>query len=180
MEAPSYHLWLKPSGKAYDILAEAIRELSRTLQAPLFDPHVTLLSRLTGSEPEDLVRTEQLAAQLRPFQIILTEPSFRDDYFQCLFMKVQETPPVIEAHSTAKAVFAHKTEMFMPHLSLVYGLYPIELKQKTIAALSPHLRLAFESKTVSLIKSNSDAPEDWQEMARIPMENGSKAGPETS
>jgi 2'-5' RNA ligase len=169
MEAPSYHLWLKPSGKAYDILADAIRELSQTLQAPLFDPHVTLLSRLTGSEPEHLLRTEQLAAKLRPFQIILTEPSFRDDYFQCLFMKVKETPQIMDAHATAKAVFAHKTENFMPHLSLMYGRYPIELKQKTIATLPADLCVAFESTAVSLIRANSDAPQDWYEMARIPM-----------
>jgi hypothetical protein len=66
-------------------------------------------------------------------------------------------------------VFAHKTENFMPHLSLMYGRYPIELKQKTIATLPADLCVAFESTAVSLIRANSDAPQDWYEMARIPM-----------
>jgi len=46
-----YHLWLMPSGALYDLLADTITEISRTYQAPRFDPHVTLLSSLRGSEP---------------------------------------------------------------------------------------------------------------------------------
>ncbi|MGH8010434.1 MAG: hypothetical protein ACREQ3_25855 [Candidatus Binatia bacterium] len=102
MGSSSYHLWLKPSGSAYDVLAETIRELARELNAPVFEPHVTLLGHLEGSEQNHVERTQQLARELHPFQVVLTEPSYQNEYFQCLFMRVQQTPAVMNPNALAR------------------------------------------------------------------------------
>jgi 2'-5' RNA ligase len=169
----SYHLWLKPSGKAHDVLAEAIQDLSHKLRSPIFEPHVTLLSGLQGSEQDHLLRTEQLADWLQPLHISLIAPSYQDTYFQCLFLKVEETPPVMEAHARAKAAFADKAEAaFMPHLSLLYGLYSREVKQEIIATLPSHLRMTFDATALYLTRSDSDDPKDWHEILMVPMGSG--------
>ncbi|MER3423167.1 MAG: hypothetical protein C4293_08000 [Nitrospiraceae bacterium] len=166
--APTYHLWLKPSGRAYELLAAAIQTLARQLQAPVFEPHVTLLGRLIGTEHELLAQAEQLAEKLRPFHIVLTEPSYREEYFQCLFLKVKETPSILNAHTAASQLFSHEHgSAYMPHLSLVYGLYPQELKQEVIAGLSPDLRMTFDTTVLCLVRADSHDPKDWHELCAV-------------
>jgi Cyclic phosphodiesterase-like protein len=170
---PSYHLWLKPSGQAYDVLADVIRELSHKLQAPTFEPHVTLLGNLSGSEHEHLHRTKQLAPQLQPLPITLTAPSHGNEYFQCLFIKVEQTEQIMSANASARCVFGHGGGgAYMPHMSLVYGLYPEALKRELIATLSAHLRMTFEATLLHLIRADSDDPKDWHEVAVVPMGRG--------
>jgi 2'-5' RNA ligase len=167
---PSYHLWLKPSGEAYEVLAATIRELSRRLQAPVFEPHVTVLGRLIGRESDLIAQTHKFARQLRPFPIILTRPSYRDAYFQCLFLLVEQTGPVIEANTRARCAFNHDGGAdYMPHVSLVYGLYSTDVKERVIAGLGSHLEMTFEAAILSLVRSHSDDPQDWHEIAVAPM-----------
>ena len=94
----TFHLWLKPSGKAYDILVHTIATLSKEYQGPFFEPHVTLLGNLPGTEEEISLGSSQLGSSLQPFDIQLTEPAYQDQYFQCLFLKVHETPALMRAH----------------------------------------------------------------------------------
>lgn len=166
--APTYHLWLRPSGRAQDLLGTAIQTLAHRLQAPVFEPHVTLLGNLIGTEHELLVRTERLAEKLQPLPITLTEPSYREEYFQCLFLKVKETPSILDAHTAARNLFGHEHgPAYMPHLSLVYGLYPAELKQEVIAGLSSDLRMTFDATVLSLIRADSHDPKGWHELCAM-------------
>ncbi|MDH4361016.1 MAG: 2'-5' RNA ligase family protein [Nitrospirota bacterium] len=167
--ATTYHLWLKPSGKVYDILAKTIAELSKAYQAPFFEPHVTLLSSLPGTEEEITGRSSQLGTSLRPFDIQLTEPAYGDQYFQCVFLKVQETQAILNAHEQAKKLFAKGTSPYMPHLSLLYGHYSIERKDKIAATLPEILRLSFLVDTVDLIRAGSEDPKDWLPILSVPL-----------
>jgi hypothetical protein len=166
---PRYHLWLKPFGQAYDVLAEVIRELGRKLQAPIFEPHVTLLGSLSGFEHEHLHRIKVLAPQLQPLPITLTAPGHGNEYFQCLFMKVEQSDQIMSANASARRVFAHAGGTYMPHMSLVYGLYPDAMKRELIATLPAQLRMTFDATVLYLIRADSDDPKDWHEIAAIPM-----------
>jgi 2'-5' RNA ligase len=164
----TYHLWLKPAGAAYDVLDGAIRELARELGAPVFAPHVTLLGHLEGSEGEHQRRIALLARELRPFPVVLTDASHSDAYFQCLFLRVQESAAVRDAHARARRVFGQPDRAYMPHLSLVYGVYPADRKRAIIAGLQPELRTSFDASTVYLIKAESEDPKDWHEISNVP------------
>ncbi|HEU5324245.1 MAG TPA: 2'-5' RNA ligase family protein, partial [Methylomirabilota bacterium] len=163
----TFHLWLKPAGPAYEVLGGAIRELAQELGAPVFEPHVTLLGHLEGTELDHARRTEQLGRELRPFPIVLTEASHGDTYFQCLFMTVQPSAVVMDAHVLARRVF-HRTEVdYMPHLSLVYGRYPEGRRREIIARLPAAVRTSFGVNAVHLIKAESQDPRDWHEVLRV-------------
>jgi 2'-5' RNA ligase len=168
MNATTYHLWLKPSGSTYDSLAATIWELAQELNAPLFEPHVTLLS-LEGTEREHVRRTAELAGQLEPFPVVLTGLSYGSGYFQCLFANVEQTTPVMSANIVAKQVFDQAEKAYTPHLSLVYGLYPEERKREIITRLQSRIRVSFEANAIHLIKAQSSDPKDWHEMAVAPM-----------
>ena len=65
MSKGSYYLWFKPSGMAYDILARTIRELAKQLGGPVFEPHVSLIGSLEGTEEELAQQTERIRTSAR-------------------------------------------------------------------------------------------------------------------
>jgi len=169
MSTGNYHLWFKPSGAAYDILTRTIRELAQELNGPVFEPHVSLIGSLDGPERELTQRTEELAQQLQPFKVVLTEPSYRDNHFQCLFMLVEKTPPIMNAHALARDFFHKPNQLFVPHVSLAYGSYPDSRKELIIANLTPDVRTCFEVAAIYLIRADSDDPKDWHQVAALLM-----------
>ncbi|MFZ1747595.1 MAG: hypothetical protein WAU17_16895, partial [Nitrospirales bacterium] len=114
--ASTYHLWLTPTGQAYDILMKTITDLSKAYHAPVFDPHVTLLGSLPGTEEAISLRCVKIGESLAPFDIFLAEPAYGDQYFQCVFLKAQETPALMNAHELANKLFVKAPNPFMPHL----------------------------------------------------------------
>ncbi|HEU0207832.1 MAG TPA: 2'-5' RNA ligase family protein [Candidatus Udaeobacter sp.] len=169
MNAPTYHLWFKPSGDAYRILMRTIRVLARELNAPLFEPHISLIGNLEGTEQEITQKSEELARQLEPFQAVLTKASYRDTHFQCLFMLVEETPPLMKAHAVATDFFHKPYQPFMPHLSLVYGSYSEVEKKLVIEKLAADVRTSFEVTGLYLVRADSPEPKDWHEIGPFPM-----------
>ena len=142
-----------------DTLVQTIHELAHELGSPVFEPHVTLLAGLIGTEQEHAQRSRIVAQQLRPFNIILSEPSYRTEYFQCLFMRVEQTPVSDERECLARRVFQKPDETYMPHLSLVYGSYPESRKKAIIRNLPSDVRTSFEVTALSLIRADSSDPE---------------------
>ena len=165
MNRVTYHLWVKPSGAVRDTLVQTIRELAHELGSPVFEPHVTLLASLIGNEQEHAQRSIIAAQQLRPFNIILSEPSYRTEYFQCLFMRVEQTPALMSANAVVRRVFQKPDETYMPHLSLVYGSYPPSRKKAIIRNLPSVLQTSFEVTALSLIRADSSDPKEWHEIA---------------
>ena len=168
MSPATYHLWVKPSGAVREMLVQTIRELAHELGGPVFEPHVTLLADLIGTEQEHTQRSRIATRQLQPFEIILSEPSYRTQYFQCLFMRVEQTPSLMSANALARRIFQKPKEIYRPHLSLAYGSHPASRKKAVIHNLPPDVRTSFEVTTLSLIRADSRDPKEWHEIATYP------------
>lgn len=169
MKSGNYHLWVKPSGAAYDILAATVRRLAEELGGPVFEPHISLIGSLEGTDERLTLRTEELAQQLERFKAVLTEPSYRDDHFQCLFMLVEQTRSIMNAHAIATNFFHKPNQAFMPHVSLAYGSYPESRKRLIIDKLPPDIRICFDVSTLYLIRADSQDPKDWHQIAAAPI-----------
>ena len=149
-----------PSGQPFEGLSRIILDLSGEYASPGFDPHVTLLGGLTGSEKKITSRAEQLVRRLRPFTIKLTTVDYLDEYFRCLFIKAEETPPLLAAHRIAAEVFGRQPDSpFMPHLSLMYGHLERELKQEIAARMDHRFDPAFEVNCVHLFSTSGEVKE---------------------
>jgi 2'-5' RNA ligase len=172
MATSTYHLWVKPAGAAHEALARTIHDLARELDAPVFEPHVTLLANLDRVEEEHFQRASELAMRLYPCEVILTEPSYQNEYFQCVFMRVQPTAAVMRNHALAAELFDRAEEPYMPHVSLVYGWFPESRKREIIGRLPPDVRTSFTVNTLYLLKAGSTAPQDWREIAEFPLAGG--------
>lgn len=120
---------------------------------------------IAGQEETVLQQTEQLANALSPVDLILPIPVFQDQHFQCVFMRIEETSTLLDTHTRARTVF-HKEAVppFMPHVSLVYGLYPTSLKEQIIGALSTSLSVQFTASVVTVFRVQGNSPNDWHKV----------------
>ena len=161
----TYFLWLEPTGKIHELLATTIAQLSQEHGGPFFDPHVTLLGDIAGEEGVLIHKTEKLAHAFSPFDLSLTVPAFQDQYFRCVFMRVEETPTLLKAHTLARKIF-HKEDAppYMPHLSLLYGSYPRSSKEQIIGTVPTSLSVQFTASTVTLFRVEGNSPNDWRKV----------------
>lgn len=175
MRQKGYTLWLIPTGKLYTQLSHLISKLTKKYNAPHFEPHVTLLGKITGPEEEVLEKTSRLASELKLYEIELTNLDYLDKYFQCVFIRVKETKPVLEANAKARKIFGRENDPpYMPHLSLLYGNYPVSIKKKVIEEIGPNFSLSFPVRSIHLISYTDlyDA-KSWQKVRGFKL-NGSK------
>lgn len=118
-----YSIWLEPEGEIRERLKGVIRSLSDGHGTPLFDPHVTLVGGLEGSEDEVGRHTESLANRIKPYMVELTGQVGCEEIWQkAMFIIVQETNPVMEANQLARTEFnLAGGDRYRPHLSLMYS-----------------------------------------------------------
>jgi 2'-5' RNA ligase len=169
MSAIVYSLWWKPAGTTFETLAQVIREFAQEHGDTPFEPHVTLLGNVGGTEREILRTSAELAGSLRPVPTVLTGPAYGREHFQCVYMLVDQTPAVMGAHARARQAFRMADGPYMPHLSLVYGLFRDEQKIAIIGRL-PNLRMTFDASAVCVIRADSDDPKDWRELGAFPID----------
>lgn len=167
MTRVTYALWLMPEGDLYRRLAGAILELSREHSTPAFEPHVTLLGRITGPEREVISKSAELAPRLRPFMVRLARPDYLDEYFRCFFVRVAATGPVDKAHQMAKEVFGlRESAGYMPHLSLIYGRLASGMKERMVAEVGRRFALEFKVRSLHLFLTRGE-PGAWRRVSEF-------------
>lgn len=161
MYSKGYTLWLVPSGQVGKRFTNLIKKLAKENQAPVFQPHVTLLGDLLDSEPAVIQKTKQLVSGQKPFIVKLGEIDYEDFHFRTLFVRVEKSDQLLALHERAKEIFQMPNiPPYMPHLSLLYGIFPDELKEKIIKEIGRNQAAEFEVKRVTLVKGG--AVEDWE------------------
>ena len=164
-----YSLWLMPEGKVRDRLTLTLHNLSVRHEAPEFPPHVTLLGSCMGERDEMMRRSSLVAGALKPFTVRLGKLDFRDEYFRCLYLHAGPAEPLRNAHQAACRIFCRSPEPdFMPHLSLLYGNYPVNLKENVMAELGLRLNVQFKVRNLHLFQTHGEV-ENWREVAQFPI-----------
>lgn len=123
-----YSLWLVPDREslAFQELAALIRDCTTLADdAPVFDPHVTLLGGLSGEREAVVATTEKLAREADSPTVTLTDVSCSTTTHQCVFARVQPTVSLLTLHQEAVERFGVSPPMYVPHLSLLYSEMPI-------------------------------------------------------
>lgn len=160
-QARGYSLWFMPGGGAAESFGSLMNELSRKYHAPMFEPHVTLLGGIERPEHDIVQCAEKLAHRLRPLTIVLTTADTHEAYFQCLFLRVRQTRPILEAQRTARAIFGRGGDPpYLPHMSLLYGIYDPKTKQEIIARIGTNFPRRFSVVDLHLWRTQGE-PENW-------------------
>jgi 2'-5' RNA ligase len=128
-----YSLWIIPSKSCTEKLQDGITQLSRLYKAPAFKPHITILQPWAGSETAAIANAEKFAGSIKPYPITFAGVDFSNEFFQCVFLRVKETSEVMEAYRKTNEAFGMTTyPPYSPHLSLLYGNFSAQEKQKAI------------------------------------------------
>ena len=164
-----YHLWLAPEGDALQRLQGVVDELAEAYDGPVFTPHVTLLSGLSGAEASLIEANRKLAARLPKFQLSLTAPEAGTTFFQCIYMRVAEDPALSRTRHAAGEAFALPFADYMPHLSLYYGDVSPERRATILARVPAQAKCSFPVESIQLIRADSERPSDWHCIDQAPL-----------
>lgn len=171
-----YSIWILPPEPVFDRLAQLITQISQRYSTPSFEPHVTLIGNLSLPEEEMLAATQRLANFLNPFTLQLTTAGFLNEYFRSLFITVEKTEELLGAHQKARTLFRSPQESkFFPHLSLMYGDFSHEIKEKIISNIGGNFYISFEVKDIyATLCSSNIALRDWRKLAQFTFQYDTK------
>jgi 2'-5' RNA ligase len=161
-----YSIWLMPSGEVLRRLRGLIAWLSERYSTALFEPHVTLIGGLPGA---DIVsKASRLASLIRPHEVRLKGIEHRDEYYRCLYIRVEETEDVARAEEMARLVFGRRDDRpYMPHLSLMYGGFPTHVKEDIIRGIG-ELETSFVPDSIHLFSTLGE-PAEWRRIRELPL-----------
>lgn len=115
-----YSIVIIPPEPVFTKLKKIIDKLAKEFKGPIFEPHMTL----AGNIEMDLPQLEQklnVLSQIDKLDLSLGEVSFSTTYFQNIFIRVNSTHELLELNINAKKLFGIENNVFMPHISLLYG-----------------------------------------------------------
>lgn len=166
----TYSLWLIPTGEVYNKFTGIISQLSEKYHSPNFEPHVTLIGAVTGTEEELLIKTAQLANLIKSFKIKLDKVDYFAERHKALLIRVEKTDELIEANKIATETFnLPQDSKYMPHSSLLYGDFSPETKEEIIKNLGKEFSDEFEAKSVCLYFTTGDEDEEnWHKIKEFP------------
>jgi 2'-5' RNA ligase len=155
-------LWLLLSGPVQERFAALIDALSGQLGTSRFIPHITLMGPIDLSVDETVLRVVDLATRLTPIPLRLTDVSWTDEHYRCLFIRAEPSEQLIAAHRAACAALGQPVEPdFMPHLSLVYGDLSAERKTQVVNEIGRHFDVVIETSHVGLCLATG-GPAQWR------------------
>lgn len=159
-----YTFWILPPPPVYDQLSQVINELAKKYQTPTFIPHLTLV----GSVPTDLETMKHVAQEITsnptPLLLTLGPVSFSTTYFQSVFVRVNSTAQLLELNLKAKALLNEENNLFMPHISLLYGIDDMETREEIAKQL--HFEPTQFNAGELVITTDSADPKEWQIVER--------------
>ena len=133
MEIRGYSIWYVPEAAASEPLQALIAALAQESDAPLFEPHITLLGQIDGAENRLLEKVKVFAGLVSPFQVRFTQLGMQANYFRSLYLKVGPDNVLQRLHQQALAHFkVSVTTPYLPHLSLLYSHLEPQAKQKLL------------------------------------------------
>lgn len=161
-----YSLWITPETKLQNNLKQIVDSLADKYGSPKFEPHMTLLGDVEIDLDTMVKKTKSLASKLTPFQVELGPVSFSTTYFQSVFVRVKANAQLMQANLTAKEIFGQENNVFMPHISLLYGDQDMQLREKAASKIQLPSIQSFKVDQIVITPSTKD-PAEWEHLAEI-------------
>lgn len=164
-----FSLWIVPPPNFAKPLEEIIFRLSKEHNSSSFSAHMTLIGDISGDEKTIFERTKELASSTDQFPLILGEISFSTTFFQSVFVRVESSGALMDLNLKAKEIFGVDNNVFMPHISLLYGDHPMSTREQIASELELPSDLSFNAEKLTIIPTPTMIPKDWKSIAEIPL-----------
>ena len=128
-----YGFWIVPENISYQELEKIIEKYGEKYNSPLFTPHMTIHGVVSSTDEEVVKIVEKAVKETKPFGLEIGEVEFSSTYHQCIFARVKTNANLFNAYTSLRKAFgAEEKHVFMPHISLVYGDFDMEEREKII------------------------------------------------
>ncbi|MDO8516926.1 MAG: hypothetical protein Q7S33_02270 [Nanoarchaeota archaeon] len=171
-----YSVWIMPEKKIYDKFSNLIYQLSQKYDFPFFEPHITLIGKLSGEKKDLIEKTSRLTSSvnLETIKLNYIDRVF-DDYFRSVFIRAQKTINILDVNIKAKEIFNQGDPkryfpFYQPHLSLAYGNFSPKIKERIVSDILKefnitsktdfNLDLKFEADKICLYSTEGKV-ENW-------------------
>lgn len=167
-----FSLWITPQKELQDKIQVIIDQFSQKGGATKFPAHMTLFGEFEMDENEAFTKTQKLAEELVAFNLTLGRVDISTTYYQNIFVRVNTTAELMDAHVKARQIFEGKPNyVFMPHISLVYGDFDMKERDNLAKEIGQSLEGAkFRATRIDLIPSES-IPELWKPIKSFELKN---------
>ncbi len=163
-----YSLWLMPNEVASKTYQDIIYKLSKPLAAPIFEPHITLLSGMdTPILDQTFYELSVLAALTKPFNVSFSNIAYENDFYRSLYMKAHPVDKLIQLQKETKDIFKTVDYPFRPHLSLLYAELAQKCKPKLAKQLNTKLLKKAQFSSIRLMQTKGKV-EDWKLVEEFP------------
>jgi 2'-5' RNA ligase len=119
-----FTLWLCPREPLRSALRSTIHQLSASLDAVEFEPHVTVFCGPSTDEEAREV-TNRIARQFAPIELTASGLRYTDSYTKTLFVQFHESAVLRQVFEMAATSYTRQSNYALnPHLSLLYKKLP--------------------------------------------------------
>lgn len=167
-DSEAYALWLKPENEVYDILRRNISRLADEFAAPVFEPHITLVSGIRMPIDEMVGRIESVAKPAEPMTLCLGQTDFLDTYYRSLFVRIAHNEALLSLRERCLREFCLEHESYLPHISLLYKKMDSAKKQQIISRVGNRFDLVFIPDKIHLVRVSGPVA-SWEELMYVPL-----------
>jgi hypothetical protein len=165
--------WLIPADPARSWFGSLIGDLARRLDAPVFEPHVTLYTAQVANESPSAV-LEKAVGNLGSIRLSILGLDCSDEFTKTLFVQFQPDAVLAQLHKKLRSASASPLDYELnPHLSLVYKPMPREKKNEIMNSISvPFAEVGFDLVKAVIIPARVESREDvesWRTVAARPL-----------
>ena len=172
-----YSIWVIPPEPIFSQLARIIYGLSQKYISPIFEPHMTLLGNINNELPEIERKVKELATHVDKLELSFGSISFSTTYFQSVFVRVNSTAKLMQLNLDAKEIFSMENDVFMPHISLLYGNHEMTIREKATSSLQlPASSFVIREFVITPAVTN---PNQWKHLTTIPFRQTPPSPPRT-
>lgn len=168
----TYSLWLVPGTEttAHRQLQARIMELAERFEdAPMFEPHVTVIGGIDGERAALEETTRTLAAETTPLELAFEGVRWSTTRHQCVFLPVAPTLELMELRRPAREAISGSTAAYHPHLSLVYSEMDLPERRDVAQSIDTGtLPSNITCQALALVDTTRPEPE-WETIVSVPL-----------
>lgn len=161
-----YSIWLQPPEPVFSELQKIIKDLARQYNAPVFEPHMTVLGGFEYDLEELVSKVKTVTSQIQDIELSLGPVSFSTTYYQSVFVRVNSSAVLMQLNLDVKKALGFENELFMPHVSLLYGKHDMATREKIVYDLNIK-QTSFIVKNAVIVPV-TDNEKDWKPVSVIP------------
>jgi hypothetical protein len=161
--------WLIPAEPAHKFFASTIADLAARLDAPVFEPHLTVYASREGKENPKEVLSSALANR-GPFRLSVCDIQCSDEFTKTVFVRFEASAQLLAlSRAFQRTSTSHDEYQLNPHLSLIYKEMTPEARAEVAASIQlPFTEVLFDSAKAVVcptpIRSREDV-EAWRVVA---------------